>query len=90
MTGRGLPPLFGAPWEREERIEVYSLSQIGRPEIDVDLVRRALLEAHEPLNNLFVDFVKRKAFQREAAMLARILESLGEFDKYIVRMGPTR
>jgi len=37
MTSRGLPPLFGAPWERTE---VYSLSEIGRSEIEFDKVMK--------------------------------------------------
>jgi len=90
MANRGLPPLFGAPWEREpgeqRYIDTYSLMS-GRPEINVDAVRRLLLEAREPLDNLFDDFRRRKEFQRAAAMTARILESIEEFDMYITSGG---
>ena len=85
MNMRGLPPLFGAPWEREQRVEVYSLSEAGRAEVDVDSIHSILMRAHEALNSLFVDFSRRRQFQREAAMLAAIMESIGEFDSHIKR-----
>ena len=76
--------------EEAMRTEVYNLREIGKSEVNVQSVHDTLMRAHEPLNLLFADFVQRREFQHESAMLDTILELVEEFDKYIARMGPTR
>ena len=76
--------------ETRPRVEVYSLSEMGRSEYDVEGVDRWLFEAQDILGTLFADFRIRKSFQREAAELATVIESLEALRTNWKRRGPTR